>query len=205
MALHNWIPRSARRVHRWRLQGGMRSVRALGPVALTLVLIVVAAVLLASIQHPRVSSGGTGGTGQLGAASLLVARADVHVEGVLNGKDLELNLAITQTANDCQEALNGGVCLRYSVVLDEQPILVGHGVVPRANVNVTATSIQLKADTSKIPNFVHVAGPGCPIIVTWKALPTVARSGTPLKATVLGGIAKYTIPSSGVIASVVFR
>ncbi len=205
MALHNRIPRSARRVHLWRLQRGAWSVRALGPVALTLALIVVAAILLAAIGHPPVSTGGTSGTSQLGAASLLVARADVHGESVLDGKDLELNLAITQTENDCQEALNGGFCLRYSVVLDEQPILVGYGVVPQADVNVTATSIKLKADTSKIPHFVHVAGPGCQIIITWKALPADARSGTPLKPVVLGRIAKYSIPSRGVVASDVFR
>lgn len=207
MAQHNRIPLSARRVHLWQLPRSVRRVRALGPLALTLVLVLVAAILLGSIGHPRAS---TGATGHVGAASLLIARADVHVETVLNGKNLEMNLAITQTKNDCQEALNGGVCLRYTVVLDgdgdhEQALLAGYGVIPQANVNMTASSIVLKTDTSKIPNFVHVVGQGGPILINWKALSAVTKAGAVRKATAQGGIAQYTIPSNGVIASMLFQ
>lgn len=195
MAQHNQTPLIARLARLGRLLRGTWSVRALGPLAVALLLVLVWAILLGPFGQARLDAGATG---QMGIASPLVARADMHVETLLNGKDLEMNLAITQTENDCQAALNGGVCLRYSVVLDEQPVLVGYGVVPKTSLSVTASSIVLRVDTSKVPNFVNVVGQGSPIVVNWKAATSAGKTSTLQRgvqqATVQGGIASYTIP-----------
>ncbi len=192
----NRIPLIARLT---RLPGGMRR---LGPLALALGLVVVVAILLGPIAHQQP---GASATSQVGAASMLVARADVHVETMSNGKDLELNVAITQTQNDCQAPLNGGVCLRYSVVEEEQPVMVGYGVIPQANVRVTPTNIVLKVDTRKVPGFVNVVGSGGVISVTWKNLSPTARVGVMHKVTAQGGIASYTLVSNGMIATMLVK
>lgn len=181
-----------------------RSIRVLVPLALTLTLILGAAALLGNIGQQRAN------THTVGASSLLVARADFHAETQFRGKDLELNLAISQTGDDCSAALNGGVCLRYSVVLDEKPIMVGYGVIPITDVRVTASSIGIKVDTSKVPNFVQTVGAGGPISINWKiASPAAgiasAQINRPQKATAQGGIASYALPSSGVIATIIYR
>jgi hypothetical protein len=201
------------------------SVVALGPLALTLILILAWAILLGPIGQ-SLHQGGAGATDQASAASPLVARADVHVETLLNGKDLEMNLAITQTENDCQAALNGGTCLRYSVVLDEHPVLVGYGVIPKASMSVTASSIVLRVDTSKVPDFVNIVGQGGPITINWKAVTSastaktdipqqavrqaevqgsVARYAVPQKTAVPGSTGRYAIPGTTVIASILMR
>lgn len=187
-----------------RISPGLRRIRVLVPTILTLVVVLGTVALLGAIGQQRANTHSTG------AASLLVARADFHAETLLRGKDLELNLAISQTGNDCQAALNGGVCLRYSVVLDEKPIMAGYGVIPMADVHVTASSIGVNVDTSKVPNFIHTVGTGGRITVNWKtASPstaiTSAQINRPQKATAQGGIASYTLPTSGVIATIIYR
>lgn len=223
MAQHNQSPLIARLARLGWLPRGVRSARALGPLALALVLVLVWAILLGPFGLARPSAGATGPTG---IASPLVARADLHVETLQNGKDLEMNLAITQTENDCQAALNGGVCLRYSVVLDEQPMMVGYGVIPRGSMSATASSVVLHVDTSKVPNFVNLVGQGGPITINWKAaasaspaksgLPqqavrqaevqgSIARYAVPQKTAAPGGAAHYAIPGTTVIASILMR
>jgi hypothetical protein len=147
-----------------------------------------------------------------GASPVVVARADFHSETEFQGKDLEVNVAISQTGDDCQAALNGGVCLRYSVVLDEKPIMAGYGVIPIADVHVTASSIVVTVDTSKVPNFVYVVGRGGPIAISWKTVsPKAAVTSDlvnkPQKATVQGSIASYVLPgpSTGAIATIIYR
>jgi hypothetical protein len=126
-----------------------------------------------------------------------IARADAHVETPYNGEDLELNIAITQTQNDCQAPLNNGVCLRYSVVLDEQPVMVGYGVVPLRTVHVTPSTITLTVDTSKVPDFVTLVGPSGMIVMNWKTASPMAKANVPYKAAAQGGIGRYTVPSTG--------
>ena len=126
-----------------------------------------------------------------------IARADAHAETLYNGGDLELNVAITQTQSDCQAPLNNGVCLRYSVVLDEQPIMAGYGVVPQRNVHVTPSGITLKVDTSKVPDFVNVVGSGGLIVMNWKTSSPMAKASVPYKAAAQGGIGPYSFPSNG--------
>lgn len=133
------------------------------------------------------------------AAGVQVARADVHAEAVLNGKDLELNLAITQTGNDCQAPTNGQVCLRYSILLDEKPIEVGYGLIPASQVTVSASAIVLKTDTRTIPNFVHLAGSGGPITLSWKALTSKSALHT---ASVQGSMVGHAVPGKGVVAAI---
>jgi hypothetical protein len=147
-----------------------------------------------------------------GPAPVVVARADFHSETELQGKDLEVNVAISQTGNDCQAALNGGMCLRYSVVLDEKPIMAGYGVIPIADVHVTASSIVITVDTRKVPNFVYVVGKGGPISLSWKtvspkAAVTSALVNKPQKATAAGSIAGYVLPgpSTGAIANIIYQ
>lgn len=189
-----------------RLPRRLRANRALLPLALTLIVILGMAALLGTIrqQHSNV------GARPSATATLLVARADYHAETMLRGKDLEMNVAISQTGNDCQAALNGGACLRYSVVLDEQPVMAGYGVIPMSDVQVTSTMIIVTVDTRKVPNFVHTVGTGGQISITWKTTSPAGAAATaqvnkPQKATVQGGIASYTLPSSGVVASIIYR
>lgn len=185
----------------------LRANRALLPLALTLILILGLAALLGALGQQRANAT----MRPSASAPLLVARADYHSETVLRGQDLEMNVAISQTGNDCQAALNGGVCLRYSVVLDERPVMAGYGVIPMADVKVTSTMIKVTVDTRKVPNFVHTVGTGGQISVTWKTssppagAAASAQVNKPQKATVQGGIASYSLPSSGVVATIIYR
>jgi hypothetical protein len=149
-------------------------------------------------------------TAAAGPAPVVVARADFHSETEFQGTDLEMNVAISQTGDDCQAALKGGVCLRYSVVLDEKPIMAGYGVIPIADVHVTASSIVVTVDTSRVPNFVFVVGTGGPISLSWKtvspkAAVTSALANKPQKAKAQGNIASYALPSSNVIATIIYK
>jgi hypothetical protein len=171
-----------------------------------LMLILGMAALLGTLGQQRSNTNAHAST----TRPLLVARADFHAETVFQGKDLELNLAISQTGNDCQAALNGGVCLRYSVVLDENPVMAGYGVLPMADVYVTPTTIGVTVDTRRVPHFVHTVGTGGRISVTWKTMSPAgaaasAQVNRPQKATAQGGIASYSLPSSGTIATIIYR
>lgn len=200
VAQHNRMPLIARI---GRLPPGVRTKRTLIPVAVTVLLVMTAATFF-GFAHLRQSSAAAGANG---TPAVLVARADLHVEMQYHGKDLELNVAITQTGNDCQAPLKGGVCLRYSVVLDEQPLMAGYGVIPASAVKVTRTTIVLNVDTSKVPEFVNVVGTGTRIVVNWKTAAAGAslKSNAPLKAAVQGNIAQYTFPSNGVVATMIYR
>ena len=103
------------------------------------------------------------------------------------------------------KALKRGVCLRYSVVLDEHPLLVGYGVVPPANVHVTAANVVLRVDTSKLPNFVQVVGQGGLIVINWRALAVVGKTGSMQRAKAQGVIGGYPLPRSGVIATMLIQ
>ncbi|PWT70481.1 MAG: hypothetical protein C5B60_12130 [Chloroflexi bacterium] len=180
-----------------------RGIRVLVIVSLTLLLILGTVALLGtaarrhSVTPPAIGS----------AAPMHIARADFHSETQFDGKDLELNVAISQIGDDCQAPLKGGICLRYSVVLDEQPIMAGYGVIPMSDVHVTASSIQVTVDTRRLSNFVYVAGAGGPISISWKTARPVAGAqiNKPQKATAQGSVAAYALPSSGAIATMIYR
>jgi hypothetical protein len=195
----------AHRMRLGRLPDGVRNVRVLGPLALVLAIIAAAAILLGPMAHQRPSVSTGANVGAANAAPMRIARADVHVETLYNGEDLELNIAVTQTQNDCQAPLNNGVCLRYSVVLDEQAVMVGYGVVPLKNVHVTPSGIVLTVDTSKVPGFVNVVGSGGLIVMNWKTSSAVAKTNIAYSATAQGGIGRYSVPSNGVIATIIMR
>jgi hypothetical protein len=178
---------------RW-LPESVRNVRVLGPLALTLAIVAAGGILLGAMAQQRSSAGANDGAAKV--ASMQIARADAHAETLYNGGDLELNVAITQTQSDCQAPLNKGVCLRYSVVLDEQPVMVGYGVVPQRNVHVTPSGITLTVDTSKVPDFVNVVGSGGLIVMTWKTSSPIAKASVPYKAAAQGGIGPYSFPSA---------
>ncbi|HEY7341908.1 MAG TPA: hypothetical protein VH591_13585 [Ktedonobacterales bacterium] len=219
MPLRRRISLIAQRMRLGRLPDGVRNVRVLGPLAVALAIIAAGAILLGAMAQQRSSTGVNAGAAK--AASMQIARADAHSETLYNGGDLELNMAITQTQNDCQAPLNNGVCLRYSVVLDEQPVMVGYGVVPLRTVHVTPSGITITVDTSKVPGFVNVVGSGGMIVMNWKTSSSMAKANVPYKAAAQGSIGRYSLPSnsvssgatakapadanSGVIATIIMR
>ncbi|HEU5348994.1 MAG TPA: hypothetical protein VFU63_10330 [Ktedonobacterales bacterium] len=188
-----------------RLPGSARNVRTLGPLALALAIIAAGAILLGPVAHQRPSASTGANVGAANGAPMRIARADVHVESRSNGKDLELNVVITQTQNDCQAPLTVGFCLRYSVVLDEEPVMVGYGVIPQSNVHVTPFGIALTVDTSKVPGFVNVVGSGGPISITWKTVPPTARVGVMRQVTARGTLVSHEIPTNGTIATMLVQ
>jgi hypothetical protein len=167
-------------------------MRVLGSLALVLAISAAGAILLGAMAQQRSIAGASV------AAPKQIVRADAHAEIPYNGEDLELNVAITQTQSDCQAPLNNGVCLRYSVVLDEQSAMAGYGVVPLKNVHVTPSGITLKVDTSKVPGFVNVVGSGGLIVMNWKTSSPMAKANVSYKAAAQGGIGPYSFPSTGV-------
>lgn len=187
-----------------RAPSGVRRLRGLAPLAVALVLILAAAAVLGTIALAH------GGTQAAATSPLLIARADFHSETPYNGKDLEMNAALSQVGSDCQATLKGGYCLRYTVVLDEQAVMVGYGVIPASAVQVTSSSIVINVDTNKVAHFVHVVGVGSPVSISWKFASTAGKSPSaminkPQKATALGGISTYTVPASAVIATVLYK
>lgn len=149
------------------------------------------------------TSSPSGGT-RANAKSTVLARADLHVETDYKGEDLELHILLEQTGDDCQSALNGGFCLRYSVSLDETPLLAGYGVIPATAVHVTRAKVALNVDTSKITSFTKVVGAGVHIVVTWNAA-TSSANVVLHDANTQGGFGSYMIPLHGVVASVLFQ
>lgn len=143
-------------------------------------------------------------------SALVIARADFHSETLYKGEDLEMNIVISQIGNDCQAALNGGFCLRYSVVLEEQALMVGYGVIPTSDVQVTSSSIVITVDTSKVPHFVYAYGTGGPLNVSWKIATKAGTSpnvlhNKPQVASAQGSISTYSVPSNEVIATVIYQ
>jgi hypothetical protein len=187
-----------------RLPGELRNKSALIPAALALLVVLAGGILLGSVGLQR--SNAAKNT-HAGAKTMLLARADVHVEFLYKGEDLDLNLSISQTGNDCQAALNGGVCLRYSVVLEEEekPVMAGYGVIPLSTVHITPTNIFLNVDTTQVPDFVNVAGSGGRIVMTWKNSATTVNPGSLHSASVAGNIGSYVLPGKGIIASMLFH
>ncbi len=184
-----------------------RRWRELGPLGLALALVVGAVLLLGpggaagARLRGAAASGATGRqsagqAGQAGARAPRIARADAHAEYVWQGQDVEVNLALSQSASDCQaplQGLQGGVCLRYSVLADEQARLVGYGVIPAADVRVTPGAITLRVDTRTVPGFVAVVGGRVRIVASWRAV--AGPAGGQQRASVQGAVGAYALAS----------
>ena len=217
MQYANWIDRiwnslTARLTRIPTILQGPHRARVSLPVALTLLPMLGAALLLGMFAQQRTTARALAAPP---APAVRVSRADFHSTSLLNGEDLELNLAISQNGGDCQAALNGGYCLRYAVVQDlsascDTAVMAGYGVIPAADVRVTASSITITVDTSTIPHFVHTIGIGGPISLSWKTTTPAGKAPSAMlnrvqKATAQGGIASYAVPSSGVIATIIYQ
>jgi hypothetical protein len=99
-------------------------------------------------------------------ASSPIDMADIH----LASSTYEFDLAITQTKNDCNQALtNGSVCLRYTLTVDETPIEAGYGVISGSTLQTNGANTTLTVDTSRAssPDFHRLRGSGGSISITW--------------------------------------
>lgn len=219
--------RIQRRLARWRPESallsaapGARSKYRIAPV-LALILALVA--LFAS----RGAGAGSGShsthataraahvvVGALPASHVLIGSADFHMESVPGEDDaadageseLEVNLTISQTASDCQMPLYGEFCLRYDILLDDDAVQAGYGLIPLSDVTVTASSVTLRVDTRHEPRVTRTTGAGGLIQLMWSlatGLPRPALHATGVAAaTVRGSLIGYTVPADGVTASV---
>ena len=152
--------------------------------------------------------------GVLPASHLLIGSADFHIESAPETADaaddgdseLEMNLAISQTASDCQMPLYGEFCLRYDILLDDDAVQAGYGLIPVSDVTVTGSSVRLTVDTRHEPRFIRTAGAGGLIQLTWSlptGLPRPALHATGVAAaTVQGRMIEYVVPANGVTAAV---
>lgn len=126
-----------------------------------------------------------------------IARADAHIEALVDGHDLEINLSLTQTEDDCQASLRNGVCLRYTVVSDERPVILAYGVIPLSAIKVSQGKIVLRVDPSKVPGFTFQMGPPQIINVTWQV--KSGALGALQRCALQGSIGSYSftgVPSS---------
>lgn len=139
----------------------------------------------------------------------LIERLDAHVDDLANMPDFEMDLSLSQTIDDCGAPLRGQFCLRYSITNDDVPVQAGYGLIPASQVRVHGSTITLVTNTARDRGFVHVAGRGGLISITWTAprnLPIVAsRSAAMGEITARGSIIGTAIPSSDVTAAVVIH
>jgi hypothetical protein len=141
------------------------------------------------------------------AASGTLEQADVHLDTYIGSQELEINVAVG-TRDDCTTPLNGGqYCMRYSVVLDDQPIDVAFGPIPSSAIQMTGSTITLSLNSVKA-NLHHLHGSGGPLSMTWKlspgSLPVTARSHTTTltPATVAGTVLGHPLAGTILQASV---
>lgn len=140
-------------------------------------------------------------------ARQLIERIDLHVDDLPGSEELEVNLALSQTIDDCGHPLNGEFCLRYSIMEDDTPVQAGYGLIPSSAVSFHGPTVKLNINTSVIPGFVRTAGSGGKINLTWVSvgsLPQVAAHASFLAdTTVHGNVLDFTVPSTNVTAAVV--
>lgn len=117
-----------------------------------------------------------------------------------------MNLAITQTQNDCDTPPHGQLCLRYTISADEVTSEDGYGLIPISAVRITPSTITLSIDTRHDPQMHLMTGHGGPISLTWSiplGLPHPVNQAAALAAaTVQGSILGYAVPSTNVTAAV---
>src|SRR5437588_725658 len=106
------------------------------------------------------------------AAAPPIRAADLHVDTILAHGDREINLSLSQTHNDCGgTALNGQVCLRYSVAADETLVEAGYGLIAPSALKVSGSSITLATNTATDPGFHLLVGHGGVLSIRWKKAP----------------------------------
>ncbi|HET9981535.1 MAG TPA: hypothetical protein VFQ32_13890 [Ktedonobacterales bacterium] len=218
--------RIQRRLARWRQESALLSALpgawSKYRIAPILALVLALAALFASTgagagagSHPDspTTRAGHAVVGALPAGRLLIGSADFHLEtvSVSEGTDagdteLEMNLAISQTASDCQTPLYGEFCLRYDILLDDAAVQAGYGLIPLSDVSVTASSVTLRVDTRHEPHVTQTQGDGGLIQLTWAlpaGLPRPALHATgEAAAAVRGSLIGHAVPANGVTASV---
>lgn len=147
------------------------------------------------------------GVGQAASPPLRLGKADVHAE--VNG--FELAVSITRMSNDCDAALNGNYCLRYSVLdEDEHPLQSGYGLIAPTTVQVHGATITLSVNSAAARGLHHLVGRGGPIAITWtltSASPKTTIKGETTQlhlAAVSGNVIGYAIPSADAVAAVTF-
>lgn len=117
-----------------------------------------------------------------------------------------MDLAITETQNDCGTPPRGLLCLRYTISTGDVATENGFGLVPISAVKVSLSTITLSIDTAKDPHMNLLAGKGGLISLTWSmplGLPHPGSQGAALAtASVHGTILGYVIPSTNVTAGV---
>ena len=135
-----------------------------------------------------------------------IGRADLHVDDLPGDEEREVNLSISQTQSDCQTNLRGQLCLRYNILVEDEPVEAGYGLIPLSAVTVTANTITLRVDTRHAPHITRTAGGGGLISITWSVSSglrqpsgaTAALSATTVQVSIVG----YSIPSANVTAGV---
>ena len=181
------------------LLGGRRFAGRLAPWALTIALTMSVTLLLNGSHGAPLHAASAGQQSQASQAASVahaarIARADAHIEALVNGDDLEINLTISQTENDCQASLSNGVCLRYTVVSDERPVFIAYGVIPLSAIHVSQNKIVLRVDPSKVAGFTFVMGAPALINVTWQV--SSGAQGALQRCAVEGSIGAYTFASA---------
>lgn len=111
-----------------------------------------------------------------------ITSADLHFE---KAGGIEVDLAITQTRDDCGVPLNGETCLRYSVMKGDTIIQSGDGLIPDSDVLQTGSTITLSFDSSSA-RYHRILGGGGPISVTWTANSPKVLWNAAIKGRVVG-------------------
>jgi hypothetical protein len=143
------------------------------------------------------------------AAGPRIGAADLHVDTILADDDREINLSLSQTQGDCGgTALNGQICLRYSVEVDDTEVEAGYGVIAPSALKVSGSSITLATNTAADPGFHLPVGHGGALSIRWKEAPGArsmtahGRTSTLLPATVQGTVLGYALTGTIVQADV---
>lgn len=191
----------------WRAWHGWRAAPALGLIVVLVALAVRGGSSAAAGNNTLESRAPASGAVRVAAGvPLRIERADLHVDGVSGESEFEMNLAITQTQNDCDKPPQGQLCLRYTISADEITSEDGYGLIPISAVRISPSTITLSIDTSHDPQMHFVAGQGGQIALTWfmpLGLPhPVNQTAALAAATVQGSILGYTVPSANVTAAV---
>jgi hypothetical protein len=176
---------------------------------LALIVAATAIIAFAALPIPGSAHADTRPTARLpatGPARVLMERADLHVDDLPSDAELEVDLSISQSQGDCQMALHGQLCLRYTILLGDRPVQAGYGLIPVANVTMSPPTITLRTDTRHESQFVRTAGPGGVISLTWFSAAgwshASARGTSFADAVVRGTLAGYAIPATHVTAGV---
>ena len=109
------------------------------------------------------------------ATAPLLGAADVHVDT----GEVEINVSLSQTQNTCgATALNGQLCLRYSVEENETPVASGYGLIAASDVTMSGAGVTLATNTASYPGFHLVEGAGGALTIYW----TTTRRAPPARA-----------------------